>query len=162
MFMFSTAKIELTNCTIQLILTSVNRTNAHAPAKNFHLIRNVFIMVSSFLSWPQLSEAVIWRGNNRSNNVWWGGEGDNFRNVAVKFCPTLPLPVSNFWSNLLAVDFTSLEDVYLEILISWVGEEESSLHALQTQSNLLTVQVEIFNHIQNCYLQITRKFQLVR
>ena len=91
-----------------------------------------------------------------------GGEGDNFRNVAVKFCPTLPLPVSNFWSNLLAVDFTSLEDVYLEILISWVGEEESSVHALQTQSNLLTVQVEIFNHIQNCYLQITRKFQLVR
>ena len=46
-----------------------------------------------------------------------GGEGDNFRNVAVKFCPTLPLPVSNFWSNLLAVDITSLEDVYLEILI---------------------------------------------
>ena len=101
---------------LQLILTSVNRTNAHASAKNFHLIRNVFIMVSSFLSWPQLSEAVIWRENNRSNNVWWGG-GDNFRNVAVKFCPTLPLPVRNFWSDLLVVDFTSLEDVYLEILI---------------------------------------------
>ena len=46
-----------------------------------------------------------------------GGGGDNFRNVAVKFCPTLPLPVRNFWSNLLVVDFTSLEDVFLEILI---------------------------------------------
>ena len=46
-----------------------------------------------------------------------GGVCDNFRNVAVKFCPTLPLPVRNFWSNLLVVDFTSLEDVYLEILI---------------------------------------------
>ena len=94
--MFSTAKMELTNCTIQLILTSVNRTNGHAPAKNVHLIRNVFIMVSSGHNYPK---------------------GDNFRNVAVKFCPTLPLPVSNFWSNLLVVDFTSLEDVYLEILI---------------------------------------------
>ena len=91
-----------------------------------------------------------------------GGAGDNFRNVAAKFSPTLPLPVRNFWSNLLVVDFTSLEDVFLEILIYWVGEEESSVHALQTQSNVLTVQVEIFNHIQNCYLQITRKFQLVR
>ena len=88
--------------------------------------------------------------------------GDNFLNVAVKFCPSLPLPVRNFWSNLLVVDFTSLEDVFLEILIYRVGEEESSVHALQTQSNMLTVQVEIFNHIQNCYLQITRKFQLVR
>ena len=29
------------------------------------------------------------------------------------------------------VDFTSLEDVFLEILIYWVGEEESSVHALQ-------------------------------
>lgn len=46
-----------------------------------------------------------------------GGAGDNFRNVAAKFSPTLPLPVKNFWSNLLVVDFTSLEDVFLEILI---------------------------------------------
>ena len=57
MFMFSTAKMELNNCTIQLILTSVNnnnnRTNAHAPAKNVHLIRNIFIMVSSDHNYPK-------------------------------------------------------------------------------------------------------------
>ena len=108
--MFSTAKMELNNCTIQLILTSVNRTNSHAPAKNVHLIRNVFIMVSSGHNYPKpLFEdetiAQIMYGG------WGGGGGDNFLNVAVKFCPTLPLPVRNFWSNLL------VEDVFLEILI---------------------------------------------
>ena len=56
-------------------------------------------------------------GLHRRGGGGGGGRGDNFRNVAVKFCPTLPLPVSNFWSNLLAVDITSLGDVYLEILI---------------------------------------------
>ena len=46
-----------------------------------------------------------------------GGGGDNFSNVTVKFCPTLPLPPRNFWSDLLVVDFTSLADVFLQILI---------------------------------------------
>lgn len=114
MFMFSTAKMELNNCTIQLILTSVNRTNSHAPAKNVHLIRNVFIMVSSGHNYPK----PLFEDETIAQIMYEGGVGgDNFRNVAAKFSPTLPLLARNFWSNLLVVDFTSLEDVYLEILI---------------------------------------------
>lgn len=83
-------------------------------------------------------------------------------NVAVKSCPIFPLLIMrNFWSDLLVVDFTPLEDVYLVLLICWVGVKESFVYALQAQANVLTVQAEIFSYIQNWYLQIIIKFQLL-